>query len=114
MNIKEIVKDWFDKWESGDFLALPLTDNFKHTSPYGTITGKKEYLDLVQSNKDKFLGHQFIIHDAIYEDDRACIRYTAKQKGFTLEVSEWHFIEDNLIAKIIAYYNIEEERIKID
>lgn len=114
MTTKQIVRDWFEKWENGNFQELPLIKHFKHTSPYGTIKGKKEYLDLVQANQDKFLGHRFIIHDAIYENEKACIRYTAAQGDFNLEVSEWHFIEGNLIAEIIAYYNIEEERIKID
>ena len=60
MDTSAIVQEWFDKWESGDFLTLPLADHFKHTSPYGTINGKKQYLELVQFNKDKFLGHQFL------------------------------------------------------
>ena len=114
MVIKQLIDQWFEKWEAGDFLNLPIADDFKHTSPYGTIEGKANYLDLVAGNKDKFLDHRFILHDVITEQDHACVRYTAVQGDFSLEVSEWHFVKDGLIQEIIAYYNIEEERIRID
>ena len=109
MDLKDLVKQWFKKWEKGDFLNLPISDNFKHTSPFGTIDGKQAYTKLVQENKDKFLGYSFKIHDAIYEANKACVRYTAKQgKDFSLDVSEWYYSKDGLIEQIIAYYHIGE------
>ena len=45
----------------------------------------------------------------LYTDDRACIQYTAIQKDFRLEVTEWHYVKNGLIEKIVAYYNIEGE-----
>ncbi len=109
MEAKALVEKWFSKWENGDFLDLPITNDFSHTSPYGTIKGKEEYIGLVEANKDKFLGHRFEIHDEIYYKNKACIRYTAFKKDFTLEVSEWHYTSEGLIKKIIAYYNIKGE-----
>lgn len=111
---KLIVQKWFKNWESGDYLNLPISDNFKHTSPYGTIKGKKEYLNLVQSNKEKFLDHQFQILDGIFEENKACVRYLATKGDFRLVVSEWYYFLKGEIVEIVAYYNIEEERIKID
>ena len=109
MEMKELVKLWFSKWDQGDFHHLPITENFRHTSPFGTIDGKQAYLDLVQANKDKFLGYTFQIHDALYEKDKACVRYTARQgKDFKLDVSEWYYRENDLIREIIAYYHIGE------
>lgn len=107
---KTLVKDWFDTWGDGDFQNLPIAVNFKHTSPFGTINGKSAYLDLVTANKEKFLGYQFDIVDAIYEDQKACVRYIASQTDFKLEVSEWHYIQDNLIGEVVAYYHIGEIR----
>jgi hypothetical protein len=109
MDPKELVKQWFSKWEEGDFLNLPLTDDFKHTSPYGTINGKEEYIKLVEANKDKFLGYQFELHDNIYEGNKACVRYTGRQGGFSLDVTEWYLFKNNQIQEIIAYYNIKGE-----
>ncbi len=111
MDMKKLVKLWFSQWDQGDFHHLPITENFRHTSPFGTIDGKQAYLDLVQSNKDKFLGYTFQIHDTLYEEDKACVRYTARQgKDFKLDVSEWYYRENDLIREIIAYYHIGEVR----
>lgn len=111
MKLEELVKQWFAKWDSGDYLNLPITASFKHSSPFGTIDGKQTYLDLVKENENKFLGQTFELHDAIYEKERACVRYTAKQgKEFSLEVSEWYYMKDNLIEEIIAYYHIGDIR----
>lgn len=110
MELKELVKEWFNKWESGDFHSLPISENFKHTSPFGTVKGKEQYVSLVEGNKDKFLGYHFKIHDEIYGKDKACVRYTGKQGGFTLDVSEWYYAKDGLIEEIIAYYHIGEIR----
>lgn len=110
MNSETLVKKWFEKWEKGDFFDLPVTENFKHTSPFGTIDGKEKYLDLVRENQDKFLGYQFKLHDGIYYEDKACVRYTAIQGDFNLDVSEWYYIKDDLIEQIMAYYHIGEIR----
>jgi len=111
MNSENLVKLWFDKWEKGDYLNLPIAEDFKHTSPFGIISGKRRYLGLVKDNEDKFLGQTFELHDGIYEHDRACVRYTARQgQNFSLDVSEWYYIKNNLIEEIVAYYHIGEIR----
>ena len=109
MNIQTLVQNWFDRWAEGDYLNLPISENFKHTSPFGTIDGKEAYLDLVKTNEDKFLGYRFDIHDAIYGEGHACVRYTAVQGDFRLDVSEWHY-GDDLIEEIVSYYHIGEIR----
>ena len=110
MDSKALVTTWFEKWEQGDFYNLPVSDNFKHTSPFGTIPGKRKYLELVEANKEKFLGHRFEIHDQIFNSHKACVRYTAIQGDFKLDVSEWYYIKNGLIEEIIAYYHIGEIR----
>ena len=109
MQSEALVKQWFQYWENGDFQDLPLAEDFSHTSPYGTISGKKNYMEIVQMNREKFLGHRFEIHDAIYREEVACVRYTAIKEDFKLDVSEWHYIKNGLIQEIVAYYNIEGE-----
>ena len=108
--MKELINRWFKKWEEGDFHNLPISDDFLHQSPFGLINGKEAYINLVEKNKDKFLGHTFEIHDGLYENERACIRYTSTQGGFSLDVSEWHYAKDGLIEKVVAYYHIGEIR----
>ncbi len=108
--MQALVATWFQLWEQGDFTRLPISDAFSHTSPFGVIKGKGVYLDWVAANKDKFLGYRFEIHDALYANDRAALRYTAVQRDFRLEVSEWHYAclseVPARIGSIYAYYHI--------
>ena len=104
---KHIIDQWFTSWETGNFQDIPITDSFTHTSPYGTIKGKQAYLELVANHTEKFLGHQFMIHDILCESLHACVRYTAKKDQQELEVSEWYYFKDGLINHIVAYYNID-------
>lgn len=108
-NTQELVKEWFEKWDAGDFMNLPLASDFTHHSPYGTINGRDPYLELVESNKDKFLGNEINIHDELYEEKRGCVRYTIINKDFEMVVSEWLYTENGFITEIYAYYNIEGE-----
>lgn len=109
MNIRELVRTWFGKWEEGDYLGLPLAEDFRHTSPYGTIEGKEAYLDLVSSNTDKFLNNTFEFHDEFFGENRACVRYTVRQGDFSQDVSEWLYEKNGLLAEIVSYYNIKGE-----
>ena len=108
MDLRRLVQTWFQKWEEGDFRGIPVTDGFVHTSPYGTITGKDAYLELVEANADQFLGYRFEIHDELYGEDRACIRYTARADDFALDVSEWFHAEEGAISSVASYYNVGE------
>jgi len=110
MTSKKLVEKWFECWNIGDYQNIPISESFIHTSPFGSTHGRKAYLDLINKNEDKFLGYTFTVHDAIYEDEKACVRYTGTQGEFYLDVSEWYYIKDNLIDKIYAYYHIGEIR----
>lgn len=111
MDSEALVKDWFTKWTEGRYRDLPISDDFKHHSPYGTIVGKQEYLELVAKNEEQFLGHRFEIHEGLYADDKACLRYTTRRgDDFALTVSEWYHFRGKQIAEIYAYYHIGEIR----
>jgi len=110
MTIQELVTTWFDLWTTGDFEKLPLAEDFTHTSPYGIVEGREVYLNLARANKEAFAGNTFDIHETMFDENRGCIRYTMKSSTGTLEVSEWIYESNGLISKIIAYYNLQEER----
>ncbi|MBX2873877.1 MAG: hypothetical protein KTR30_17310 [Saprospiraceae bacterium] len=110
VNPVSLVRDWFDKWETGNYQNLPITEDFEHTSPFGTISGRANYVQIVKDNEEKFLGHTFEIIDEIYSDGKACIFYRAIKNDHQLEVSEWHYFKGGLIHQIIAHYHIGEIR----
>jgi hypothetical protein len=109
MKMQQLVEQWFEAWDTGNLADLPISENFKHSSPFGTIEGKKAYMELVQKNRSKFLGYTFQIHDAMYDHNKACVRYPARQgKDFKLDVSEWYYTHENRIDEIISHYHIGE------
>ncbi|MET1260532.1 nuclear transport factor 2 family protein [Flagellimonas sp. DF-77] len=111
MEVSKLVALWFAKWETGEYTKLPISEQFKHHSPFGIIKGRKAYMELVAANEDKFLGKTFTVHDTIYGKDKACVRYTAQQgDDFTLEVSEWYYIKNGQIDEIVAHYHIGDIR----
>lgn len=105
-----LVKEWFEKWENGNYQDLPITEDFKHTSPFGTISGKATYLQTVMANEEQFLGHTFELLDEVYGENKACIRYRAMKGEHELEVSEWQYFNGGLIQEIVAHYHIGEIR----
>lgn len=109
-DIKQLVHKWFTIWESGNYLELPISDNFCHISPFGAINGKENYIDLIKANEDKFLGYKFQLLDELYNENKACVRYRSSQGDFELEVSEWYEVKGNLINNVIAYYHIGDIR----
>jgi hypothetical protein len=104
--LEDLVKTWFEMWSTGDYRSLPLAGEFTHTSPYGTIEGREEYLRIVADNEDQFLGFEFQILDELYDADKASVRYTARSGDHVLEASEWFFGDGENISSIISYYNI--------
>ena len=104
-----LVEKWFECWEKGNYIEIPITEEFIHESPYGVISGKSKYLEIVSANKDKFLGQSFLVRDYIEQMNKACVRYKVFSEGFEMEVTEWYYFEKSLISKIVAYYNIEGE-----
>ena len=85
MTAKELVLEWFDKWENADYMNLPISDGFIHQSPYGIIDSKDSYLKLVKANEKNFLGHRFIIHEIMEQANRACVGYTSRKEGFEMK-----------------------------
>ena len=94
MDLKELVRLWFQVWEAGDFENIPVEENFKHTSPYGTIESKKSYLGVVEANKDAFLGGHFDLQDEIYY--QKAIGFASKAKDATQFLAENLPLRDGL------------------
>lgn len=107
MNLQHpIVKEWFRAWDTNDLDALPISDDFSHTSPFGTIEPKEAYMNIVNSNKDSFLDNEFNIIDEMQDGDNVCVRYELINKKGVMPVCEWFVIRDETICRVYSYYNI--------
>lgn len=48
------VNRWFECWNSGDIDSLPITNDFRHRSPFGEIEPRSRYLEIDNINREQF------------------------------------------------------------
>lgn len=113
-NIDPIVKKWFECWTVGNIEDLPISEDFSHTSPFGTIAPKSKYMDIVLKNKKDFLGNTLNVIKHIKEGNNVCVQFEQKNKntGLEMTVCEWYIIESNVIKEIHSFYNVGNAEIK--
>ena len=113
-NVHPLVKQWFSCWENGNIEELPISDEFSHTSPFGTITPKERYLEIVGKNKKDFLGNTFTILKQIQEGNNVCIQFEQKNANTGLEmiVCEWYVMQGDVIKEIRSFYNVGDASIQ--
>ncbi|WP_422105193.1 nuclear transport factor 2 family protein [Winogradskyella sp.] len=112
--IHPIVEKWLSCWKNGNIEDLPITEDFSHTSPFGTIAPKSKYMDIVLKNRKDFLGNTLTVIKQIQEGNNVCIQFEQHNKntGLEMAVCEWYQIEGNLIKDIRSFYNIGNAEIK--
>ena len=103
------VAQWFACWNSGVIDNLPLTDDFRHTSPFGTIETKARYLEIVNKNRESFLGNRLTVLKQIVDGNNVCVQFRQTRKAdpeFEMIVCEWYVIDGVGIREIESFYNI--------
>ncbi len=107
-DLHPVVQQWFDCWNEDQIDNLPISDDFSHTSPFGTITGKQRYLEIVNKNRKDFLGNKLTLERHIQQDNQVCVQFYQKNEntGLKMTVCEWHVIDGELIQEIRSFYNI--------
>ncbi len=114
IQIDPVVQKWFDCWNSGQVDDLPIVEDFKHTSPFGTIKSKQTYLDIVSKNKADFLGNELTVLNHIKQDNQVCVQFQQYNKvtGLSMVVCECYVLADELIKSIRSFYNVGNAEIK--
>lgn len=108
-NLPPPVKKWFSCWNSGDIDNLPLTDDFRHTSPFGVIETRRRYLEIVNRNKQAFLGNKLTVIKYIADGNNACVHFRQTREDdpeFEMDVCEWYVVDGERISQIESFYNI--------
>ncbi len=109
------VAQWFACWNSGVIDDLPITDDFRHTSPFGTIETKSRYLEIVNRNRESFLGNRLTLLKYIVDGNDACVQFRQTRDddpGFEMTVCEWYVLDGDRIREIQSFYNIGDAVIR--
>ncbi len=100
----EIARTWLRAWDTGDLSLLALTEDFVHTSPFGRIEGREEYMRIVEPmSGDSTVG--ITVLRVMEDGDQAVIAYELETTAGKVEVCEWIFVENGRIREINAYYD---------
>lgn len=103
------VARWFSCWNTGSVDDLPITDDFRHTSPFGTIESKARYLEIVDKNRDSFLGNTLTVVRHIVDGNNVCVQFRQTREDdpdFAMTVCEWYVLDGDRIREIESFYNI--------
>lgn len=109
------VTQWFACWNKGVVDDLPITDDFCHTSPFGTIKTKTRYLEIVNKNRESFLGNRLDLLKKIVDGDNVCVQFRqtrADDPDFEMIVCEWYVLDGGRIKEIESFYNIGDAQIQ--
>jgi SnoaL-like domain len=105
----DLARTWLRAWDTGDLSLLRLAPDFVHTSPFGRIEGREEYLRIVEPMSRKSVV-AIRVKDVIEGDGKAAIAYELETSAGTVEACDWIFVENGLIREINAYYDSTTNR----
>lgn len=106
--LNPVVARWIECWNTANLDDLPISDNFKHTSPFGTIEPKSRYLEIVEKNRNDFLGNKLTVLKHIQQGENVCIQFEQSNAntGLQMVVCEWYILDGERITEIQSFYNI--------
>lgn len=102
---RNVVDAWFDAFREKDISKLKLAEDFVHSSPFGEIKGRKEYLDIVRENEEAFFSPTLEIFDMIEDGDKFAVRYLVNKNP----ACDCIYVRDGQISKIYSYYHVGEK-----
>lgn len=98
-----IVKRYLDALVAKEFEILPLAEDIVHVSPFGTVKGRKPFVEacklVVSETKE------IVILDLLEEGDSVSVRYEAVTPVRRMPITEWYTLKDGLISRIDAYFD---------
>jgi hypothetical protein len=102
---RRIAEAWLDAFRSKDISKLELAEDFVHTSPFGEIRGRKNYLDMVRENSDAFFSRTIEVLDVFDCGDKFAVRYLIDESP----ACDCIYVRDGQIAKVYAYYHFGQK-----
>ena len=104
-----LARIWIERWNEGAPDLIPLAENFKHTSPFGCVEGRKKYLDWVKPLAAKNVT-ELRIHRVLSNANEAAIHFEMQTPKGPVQVCDWIVVKDGEITEIHSYYDATELR----
>lgn len=91
-------------WNAGTPDALPLADDFTHTSPFGCVQGRDTYLEWVKPLAAKNVT-DLRVHRTLAQGNMATIHFEMDTPGGVVQVCDWVEVADGRITAIHSFYD---------
>lgn len=107
---RNLVDAWFDAFRTKDISKLELAEDFVHSSPFGEISGREAYLELVRENAEAFFSPKIEILDVFECGDKYAVRYLVDENP----ACDCIYVRGGEISRIHSYYNVGQEPASYD
>lgn len=102
--VEALTREWITVWTNGDPRAYPLSDDFQHSSPFGTVEGRQRYLDWVIPLAAENVA-ALTIEDVLVSGMQSVIRYRQEQPGgAVMNACDWLQFDNGKLARVWSYY----------
>ena len=109
MGAQELARLWIECWNRGEPDAIPLSEDFVHTSPFGRVEGKQKYLEWVKPLAAKNVADLKVLR-TVGGDDEACVIFDMRTPSGMIPCCDWVRVKDGLIQEIHSFYDATELR----
>ncbi len=103
-NAEELARAWIDGWNAGKPDDIPLAKNFVHTSPFGVIEGRDEYLERIKPLAAKNVSDLRILK-TLGGENEAAIWFEMWTPNGMVPVCDWVEVNNGEIAAITSFYD---------
>lgn len=103
---KALAQGWIEAWQRQDYawLKKQLSDNFFHTSPFGTLAGREHYLSVVIPLASKSV-QKLSIEKVIEDGDDAAIWFVNHTANGEIASCDWLTTSNGQIISVQSFYD---------
>lgn len=103
----ELARIWIECWNEGTPDLIPLAEDFSHTSPFGRVDGREDYLEWVKPLAAENVT-ELTIHRVIESEDQAAIHFEMETPAGPIQVCDWVVAENGEIREIHSFYDASD------
>ncbi|NNF52110.1 MAG: nuclear transport factor 2 family protein, partial [Gammaproteobacteria bacterium] len=101
---EQLARAWIDGWNAGTPEQIPLSPDFAHTSPFGTVSGRERYLEWVRPLAAKNVTSLKIIR-TLSHGDQCAIWFEMGTPNGAVAVCDWVETCDGQVTAITSFYD---------
>ena len=101
---ERLALTWIELWNKDQPEAIPLAATFAHTSPFGRIEGRENYLETVKPMAKRNVTSLRVLK-TLARSDEAVIHFEMQTRKGTIHVCDWITVEGDQISEIHSFYD---------